>query len=154
MHWSYYSIALSHQFESRIQILMSLILHTSSIINTAGINSLAPGRSEYDSKNVIFNLVLLIGIFKSSHDNALWWMPQDFTDDKSTLAQVMAWCHQAPSHYLSQCWLSSLSPYDFARPQWVKEYTAIHHQVHHCHMNRWLSIIFTGIGTFQFNIVH
>ena len=23
----------------------------------------------------------------------------------STLAQVMAWCHQATSHYLSQCWL-------------------------------------------------
>ena len=27
--------------------------------------------------------------------------------DKSTLVQVMAWCHQASSHYLSQCWLSS-----------------------------------------------
>ena len=23
----------------------------------------------------------------------------------STLAQVMAWCRQAPSHYLNQCWL-------------------------------------------------
>ena len=22
----------------------------------------------------------------------------------STLVEVMAWCHQAPSHYLSQCW--------------------------------------------------
>ena len=82
-------------------------------------NSLAPGRSECDSKNVIFNLVLLIGIFRSSHDNALWWMPQDLTDDKSTLIKVMAWCCQATSHYLSQCWLSSLSPYGVARPQWV-----------------------------------
>ena len=26
------------------------------------------------------------------------------TDDKSTLVQVMAWCRQATSHYLSQCW--------------------------------------------------
>ena len=67
-------------------------------------------------KNVIFNLVLLIGIFRSSHDNALSWMPQDLADDKSTLVQVMAWCHQATSHYLSQCWLSSLSPYGVARP--------------------------------------
>ena len=33
------------------------------------------------------------------------------TDDKSTLVQVMAWCCQAPSHYLSQCWLSYMSPY-------------------------------------------
>ena len=81
--------------------------------------SLAPGKSEHDSKNVIFNLVLLIGIFRSSHDNVLWWMPQDLTDDKSTLVQVMAWCHQATSHYLSQCWLSSLLPYGVARPQWV-----------------------------------
>ena len=33
------------------------------------INSLAPGRSGCDSKNGIFNLVLLIGNFRSSHDN-------------------------------------------------------------------------------------
>ena len=83
-------------------------------------NPLAPGRSECDSKNGIFNLVLLIGIFRSSHDNALRWMPQDFTDDKSTLVQVMAWCRQATSHYLSQCWLSLLSPYGVAMSQWVK----------------------------------
>ena len=83
------------------------------------INSLAPGVSECDSKYVIFNLVLLIGIFRSSHDNALRWMPQDITDDKSTLVQVMAWSRQAASHYLSHCLLSSLSPYGIARPQWV-----------------------------------
>ena len=82
-------------------------------------NSLAPGRSEYDSKNVIFNLVLLIGIFRSSHDNALQWMPQDLTDDKSTLVQVMAWCRQAASHYLSQCLPRYMSPYGVPRPQWV-----------------------------------
>ena len=29
---------------------------------------------------------------------------------KSTVVQVMAWCHKAPSHYLSQCWSSSMSP--------------------------------------------
>ena len=83
-------------------------------------NSLAPGRFGCDSKSVIFNLVWLIDIFRSSHDNALWWMPQDLTDDNSTLVQVMAWCRQATSHYLSQCWLSPLSPYGVARPQWVK----------------------------------
>ena len=83
------------------------------------VNSLAPGRSKCNSKNVIFNLVLLIGIFRSSYDNALRWMPQDLTDDKSTLDQVMAWCHQATSHYLSQCWPRFLSPYGVTRPQWV-----------------------------------
>ena len=49
-----------------------------------------------------------MGIFKSSYDNVLRLMPQNLTDDKSTLVQVMAWCRQAPSHYLSQCWPRSL----------------------------------------------
>ena len=31
----------------------------------------------------------------------------------------MAWCHQAASHYLSQCWPRSRSPYGVTRPQWV-----------------------------------
>ena len=28
------------------------------------------------------------------------WIPQNLNDDKSTLVQVVAWCHQATSHYL------------------------------------------------------
>ena len=83
-------------------------------------NSLAPGRSEYNSEYVIFNLVLLISIFRYSHDNALRWMTQYLTDDKSTLVQVMACCRQATSHYLSLCWPRSLSPHGVTRPQWVK----------------------------------
>ena len=47
-------------------------------------------------------------------------MPQDFTYDQSILVQVMAWGRQATSHYLSQCWPKSLSPYGIIRPQWVK----------------------------------
>ena len=31
----------------------------------------------------------------------------------------MAWCHQATSHYLSQCWPISMSPYGVIRPQWA-----------------------------------
>ena len=50
---------------------------------------------------------------------SLKWLPQDSTVDKSTLVQVMAWCLQAPSHYLKQCWPRSLLPYGFNRPQWV-----------------------------------
>ena len=50
----------------------------------------------------------------------LRWLSLDFTDDQSTLVQVMAWCCQAASHYLSQCWPRSLLPYGVTRPQWVK----------------------------------
>ena len=32
--------------------------------------------------------------------DAIWWQRSG-----STLAQVMAWCLTAPSHYLNQCWL-------------------------------------------------
>ena len=46
-------------------------------------------------------------------------MSLDCTDDQSTLVQVMAWCRQATSHYLSQCWPRSISPYGITRPQWV-----------------------------------
>ena len=47
-------------------------------------------------------------------------MPVDLADDKTTLVQVMAWCRQATSHYLSQYWPRSISPYVVTRPQWVK----------------------------------
>ena len=55
-----------------------------------------------------------------SHEIDLVWMTLDFTDVQTTLVQVMAWCCQATSHYLSQRWPISLSPYGVTRPQWVK----------------------------------
>ena len=55
--------------------------------------SMAPGRSGFNFKSAIFNLVLLIGIFRS-YDNALRWMSWDLSEDKSALGQEMAWCHQ------------------------------------------------------------
>ena len=51
-------------------------------------------------------------------------MPLDFTDDKSTMVQVMAWCRQATSHYLSQCWPRLMLPYGVIRPQWVNNMAA------------------------------
>ena len=59
--------------------------------------------------NVSLNLASVIGIFKSSYDNVLRWMPQDLTDDKSTLIQVMAWCRQAITHYLNHWVLTKIS---------------------------------------------
>ena len=79
-------------------------------------NSLAPRRFERNFRKVIFKVIDVWGI---SCEIVLPWTPQDLTVDKSTLVQVMAWCRQATSHYLSQCWPSSLSPYSITRPQWV-----------------------------------
>ena len=48
------------------------------------------------------------------------WMPQNLTDDKSTLVQIMALWHQTTSQYLSKYWPGSMSPYVVTRPQWLK----------------------------------
>ena len=45
-------------------------------------------------------------------------MSVDFTDDQSTLIQVMT-CRQATINYLRQCWPRTMSPYGVTRPQWV-----------------------------------
>ena len=54
---------------------------------------------------------------------ALRWMTSEVStfDDKSALVLEMAWCCQAPSHYLSQCWVVNPDitlPYGVDRPQW------------------------------------
>ena len=82
-------------------------------------NSLARGRFQFNFRKVIFQANLLNGGWSISYEIALRWMPQDLTDDKSALVKVMAWCRQATSHYLSQCWPRSMLPNGVTRPQWV-----------------------------------
>ena len=82
-------------------------------------NSLTPGRFQFNFRKVIFRLTLVNGGWGISYEIVLRWMPQDLTDDKSTLVQVMAWCRQAASHYLNQCRPISVSPYGTTRPQRV-----------------------------------
>ena len=94
------------------------------------INSLAPGRFQFHLREVIFKLNLVNGGWGISYEIALRWMPQDLTDNKSTLVHVMAWCHQATSHYLSQCWPRSMSPNGVTRLQWVNmEYSPLYFRV-------------------------
>ena len=90
---------------------------TTLLIST--FNSLAPGKFAGNFKQVIFKQILVIDSWGISCEIALIWMSLDFIDDQSTLVQVMAWCRQATSHYLSQCWPRSMSPYGITRPQWV-----------------------------------
>ena len=83
------------------------------------VNLFAPGRFEWNLVEVIFKIISVIDGWGISFEIALIWMSLDFTDDQSTLVQVMAWCRQAASHYLGQCWPRSQSPYGVTRPQWV-----------------------------------
>ena len=86
--------------KSQIKFSTTVIMKTGGFCQIKGgcksnfgdINTLAPGRPGCHFKTEIFNLVLLIAFFRSFNDNAPRWMPQDLTDDKSTLVQL--WCNK------------------------------------------------------------
>ena len=63
-----------------------------------GINSLPPGRFEWNFREEIFMLNLLIDGWGIPSDIALRWLSINLNDDKSTLVQVMAWCRLATGH--------------------------------------------------------
>ena len=113
------SILSSIEYSALKSGLFPILMETH--LSGRNFNSLAPGRFQCNFRYVIFKLTLVNGGWVISYEIALRWMPLDFTDDKSTLVQVMAWCRQATSHYLSQCWPRSLSPYGVTRPQWVNK---------------------------------
>ena len=71
------------------------------------------------TRYLIFQIISVTDGWGISCELVLRWMSLDLTDDKSTLVQVIVWCRQATSHYLSQYWPRSLSPYGITRPQWV-----------------------------------
>ena len=130
---------------TRSSAAVLLTLQDKKVFLEEGFNSLAPGRPGCHFKTAIFNLVLLIGIFTSYNHNALRWMPWDFTKDKSTLVQVMAWCRQATSHYLSQCWPRSMSPYGVTKHQWVNYWQ-------HLSIKKWLKMRIIYVTWKQFSM--
>ena len=86
---------------------------------------LAPGNLEWNFRKAVFKLNLVIDDWGTSCEVALGWMLLDLTDDKSTLVQVMAWCRQATSHYLSQGWPRIMLLYGITRPQWVNSWAPV-----------------------------
>ena len=55
-------------------------------------------------KFVTLQHVLMIDILSIISENALKWIPQDFTDGMSTLVQVMAWCPYLSHVEPNLCW--------------------------------------------------
>ena len=78
----------------------------------------ALSRGKCDCKCLIYKQNSLI-------DN-VEWMSQDHIDDKSTLVQVMTWCHQAISNHLSQSLQWRHNGLD----------SVSNHQPHDCFLNR------------------
>ena len=115
MYWSWRACCLAG-----IGVAAILVPYHPCQVTVACFNSLAPGRFKVNFRWVNFKLILLVYGWGMVREIALIWMSLDHTYGKSTLVQVMAWCRQATSHYLSQCWPRSQSPYGVTRPQWVK----------------------------------
>ena len=64
------------------------------------------------------NLVTdFVGIFNGT---VLTLIPHDHNDDKSTLKLVMAWCRQATSNSLNQCWQRPVTLYFITMSHRVK----------------------------------
>ena len=83
------------------------------------LTNLAPGRYGSNFKGTLFKLIIQNSSLSIWSEIVLVWMPQSLANDKSTIVQVMVWCHQATSHYLNQCWPRSMTPYGVTRRQWV-----------------------------------
>ena len=99
------------------------------------LNSLAPGRCGSNFKSMNFRLIIGKSRLGTSYEVALWWMPENLTDDKSKLVQLMAWWCQATSHYLSQCWHRSMLTYGVIRAEWM--FKGLRHVLEYfCH-NAW-----------------
>ena len=73
---------------------------------------------------VEFPDTVIIDNLSFSCESVLRSVSQDITDEKSSSVQVMAWCHQAASHYSNQCWWRSMWPHGISRGQWVDEYVS------------------------------
>ena len=83
------------------------------------IDSLSPRICGCHFKCVNFKHNLGVDILSVQVKSIMEWGTEDLADGKSTLVQVMAWCHQATSHYLNQCRATALMPYGITKTQWV-----------------------------------
>ena len=66
-------------------------------------------------------IILDLGIPSTSHETACKWIPQDPISNRSSLVQVMAFCHQAikslPESMLTK--VHGMMPYGITRTQWL-----------------------------------
>ena len=70
------------------------------------INWLSPGRCGCNFRCIIFNTILGIDVLSTCCKFYFW--SQNPINDRSALVHVMALCHLATSHYMSQCWPRSM----------------------------------------------
>ena len=72
-------------------MLFMYILDSGGIQNPVAINSLAPERFEQNPKKVLLKLISVSDGLGISFETTLRWVSLDWTDDRSTLVQVITW---------------------------------------------------------------
>ena len=82
------------------EIQSNVICHV-LITNLTQCKLIDPWEIWKEFKSVISEHLLQIKLMNNANIIALRWIPQNTFDGKSTLVQVMAWCHQATSQYLN-----------------------------------------------------
>ena len=85
------------------------------------ITSLVRGRCGDDFKSVNFSLIVRIDFLSTTYEIALRWMPQNISDDESTLVQEMAWLSSGNKPLPHPMLIKSVSPYETTRPISVKK---------------------------------
>ena len=105
-------VPIPYQYDARAKPSLLLYHYVPKL------NSLSPERCGNKFKSMIFRLLIQNSSLDIRCEIVLMWLTQNLTHDKSTLFQVMAWCRQARSHYLSQFCPRSLSSYDVTMLQW------------------------------------
>ena len=81
----------------------------------SGINLLACGRCGCNCICLMLQLILSFNVWNNYCEISLRWTSEELVDNKSTVGQIMAWCHQVTSYYLTQFWSSSLMSYGVTR---------------------------------------
>ena len=116
-HWILWDILSYPLFDSTDR---KMYPHAALQYHVHWVNPLASGIFEWNFREVLFKLISTIDVWGIACEIAIRRISLDLADNKSTLVQIMTWCRQATSHYLSQCWPRSLSPYGITRLHWVK----------------------------------
>ena len=101
-HWWLVSISCCNGLVPSGNKLLPEPVLTKFSIRPQLINSLAPGNdlTMQGSKALADISLTLLALINSLPSDVIWCQGY-----RSTLAQVMACCMTAPSHYLNQCWL-------------------------------------------------
>ena len=84
--------------------------HTRKTTHRSSINALTPETCGSNFKWTVFKPNTQNSRLGTQCEITFGGMSHNLANRKLTLVQVMAWCRQATSHYLSQCWPRSMSP--------------------------------------------